>query len=1096
MKYSHLCIAIYCLCFNLNAHSQEWKLFSATDAVFDFKLHDDDLWVIAGSGLSKINILNGQRTNWNTVNSELPDYAYNEMAIDSDGHVWLGGFTNTDLTRFDGSHWETITSINGHDIKTIYDFKVTPDGKVWIYGNMGTATLYYFENDQFYEVPPPDSTWEYSTGTLSNIGISVSSHVWAIFQHDSSSPGIVGEFDGQQWKMHDLTSLHVAAGPGDNWVSDSHGNVYMLVTNSNGPLFLKYDGVQWNPINLPATVNDYLNQARPMYIDRLDRVWIGLWNNTFIRYDGQNWTTINLADMGLTDGFPDGIFLDKNNVQWFIYDQYSYNGRDGYLYKHTNQETNLVDLSNSNLQTNDVHNVIIDQQNNKWIGSRSGLIRYNGDAWTLVANNTSTWSPPVAPTANGGVWLSDFYDSRLTQFDGVTNSSIDLTDKEGMPYTFVREIAVDKNGKVYVATGEQEVLSFDHGEVMYFDSMSFNFFPSSPAEDLSLHVALDTAGQLYSLGYSFHRLEDDGTWTEIPLWEVTPINMRSFLIAPDGDVWIAYGISFPDRSITFKVYNGTTWSNFTSPFNAESYPKWDVDGNMWMITDEGLCKEENNVWHCYDENNSPVTPGRMADFTIDEFGNVWIILREGGILLFNEDKINHIEGSDLPTVSGCVYRDLNHNGIKDAGDTPLALHKELLLPDSIFSFSNYDGAYRFSTAPGDHVLKYIPRENWHIENPPDSYSINVNTNPISDLNFKVAPDKEITDLRLFMNEGYPRCNRIVPYWISYGNFGTNVEDGKIVFIKDPKTAFIQSQPVASTISGDTIEWLFSHQLPFSTEKIYIELKIPGPSADSSILVQNGFIDKLIQNTWIHQDSFMNAQRLSCAFDPNDKIATTKHTSDDGKTYLDEAIQYTIRFQNTGNDTAFNVVIRDTLDANLDFNTLEIIGSSHPVETYLKPDGMLEFRFINIQLPDSLVNEPRSHGFVSYIIRAKQDISSPTIIANTAHIYFDYNLAVKTNDTYVELTRLISHTYNFEKTKTIINAYPNPASSELILEMTDEVEDDIVSYAIVDVFGRKVLTGFVRRGQTSKVSISQLSPGIYFINVDSESSHGVITFIKG
>ncbi|MBK9762602.1 MAG: DUF11 domain-containing protein [Flavobacteriales bacterium] len=50
-----------------------------------------------------------------------------------------------------------------------------------------------------------------------------------------------------------------------------------------------------------------------------------------------------------------------------------------------------------------------------------------------------------------------------------------------------------------------------------------------------------------------------------------------------------------------------------------------------------------------------------------------------------------------------------------------------------------------------------------------------------------------------------------------------------------------------------------------------------------------------------------------AYDPNDKLATTSSGSSSSWTLEeDEWVDYTIRFQNTGTDTAFNVVITDTL----------------------------------------------------------------------------------------------------------------------------------------------------------------------------------------
>jgi hypothetical protein len=98
-----------------------------------------------------------------------------------------------------------------------------------------------------------------------------------------------------------------------------------------------------------------------------------------------------------------------------------------------------------------------------------------------------------------------------------------------------------------------------------------------------------------------------------------------------------------------------------------------------------------------------------------------------------------------------------------------------------------------------------------------------------------------------------------------------------------------------------------------------------------------------------------------------------------------------------------VIIRDTLDDNLDLNTFELVANSHSVFTTIKPqDREVEFYFQNIQLPDSVSNEPESHGFVSYRIRPEEETPLLTELNNTAYIFFDNNPAIVTNTTWSTL----------------------------------------------------------------------------------------------
>ncbi|MBK9629214.1 MAG: hypothetical protein IPO56_16365 [Flavobacteriales bacterium] len=77
------------------------------------------------------------------------------------------------------------------------------------------------------------------------------------------------------------------------------------------------------------------------------------------------------------------------------------------------------------------------------------------------------------------------------------------------------------------------------------------------------------------------------------------------------------------------------------------------------------------------------------------------------------------------------------------------------------------------------------------------------------------------------------------------------------------------------------------------------------------------------------NTFQQVRTITGAYDPNDKLATTSSGSNDvWQINTDEWIDYTIRFQNTGTDTAFNVVITDTLLGTLDPGSIIMGAASH------------------------------------------------------------------------------------------------------------------------------------------------------------------------
>jgi gliding motility-associated-like protein/uncharacterized repeat protein (TIGR01451 family) len=127
-----------------------------------------------------------------------------------------------------------------------------------------------------------------------------------------------------------------------------------------------------------------------------------------------------------------------------------------------------------------------------------------------------------------------------------------------------------------------------------------------------------------------------------------------------------------------------------------------------------------------------------------------------------------------------------------------------------------------------------------------------------------------------------------------------------------------------------------------------------------------------------------------SFDPNAKLVSPVDGSKPG-----DLLTYTIHFQNTGSDTAKEIIIRDTLSNNLDLSSFKFLASSHDVDIDLQKN-ILVFYFHKINLPDSIHHEPQSHGWLQFRIRLKTDLPLSTRTTNTASIYFDYNPPILTD----------------------------------------------------------------------------------------------------
>jgi uncharacterized repeat protein (TIGR01451 family) len=218
-----------------------------------------------------------------------------------------------------------------------------------------------------------------------------------------------------------------------------------------------------------------------------------------------------------------------------------------------------------------------------------------------------------------------------------------------------------------------------------------------------------------------------------------------------------------------------------------------------------------------------------------------------------------------------------------------------------------------------------------------------------------------------------------------------------------------------------------------------------------------------------------------AYDPNDKAGYPIGYKTQRYIGQNQDIEYLVRFQNTGTDTAFTVVIRDTISEKLDISSIEFGASSHVYEAEIYGKGILKFTFNNIQLVDSFKNEPKSHGFVQYRIKQQKDLAVGSQIFNTAYIYFDFNEPVVTNRTLHTIGGKEVITAIFDKNAALyvpMKVSPNPFTSTALFETPLSINGNFELY---DITG-KALRKERFEGTTFAFQRKELAAGIYIFKI--------------
>ncbi|WP_439880554.1 DUF7619 domain-containing protein [Pontibacter sp. MBLB2868] len=191
---------------------------------------------------------------------------------------------------------------------------------------------------------------------------------------------------------------------------------------------------------------------------------------------------------------------------------------------------------------------------------------------------------------------------------------------------------------------------------------------------------------------------------------------------------------------------------------------------------------------------------------------------------------------------------------------------------------------------------------------------------------------------------------------------------------------------------------------------------------STIPVASPVADVLTPVDAFYQDDADAEVDISCltiidSFDPNDKQVSPRGITSRNYIKAEDDLEYLIRFQNTGTDVAYKVVVKDTLSANLDITSLRVRSASHPF-TYSvsgKGNAVLTFTFEGINLPAAKVDEPGSHGFIKFSIAQNPDNPKGTVIRNTAYNYFDFNSPIATN----EVVNIIGDTLIMSPTPAVV-----------------------------------------------------------------------------
>ena len=449
---------------------------------------------------------------------------------------------------------------------------------------------------------------------------------------------------------------------------------------------------------------------------------------------------------------------------------------------------------------------------------------------------------------------------------------------------------------------------------------------------------------------------------------------------------------------------------------------------------------------------------------------------------------------------GFVFCDANNNGVMNAGEQPLTFAPVQLFvsPNATTSVTVYTDANGYFEYCGpfvgtSNVVLAQVSPTWLIYNGYTALTtyltlMGTTTGQISNGYLPVNCGGTTTtcaDLWTTVTPWIGYYQNSTAYiklnWGSYGPSAVGTYTLSFTYPAGVSPILSSIQNSNYTISGNTITWNLNSASTNFTNYDVILFSVPGGLINgaqhfyTSTITPTGSMSDC--GTYNNNGSLL--QILGNAYDPNDKNASTVYKNDNYPlgyldAFIDDAITYTIRFQNTGTAPAQNVYIIDTLSTLLDWTSFTLIEASHPMQVVNLGNGIMRFEFNQIWLPDSTTNEPQSHGHLTYRITELPTNAIMSVIENTAYIFFDWNDAIVTNTTFHQNMWLD----NITELESALRIYPNPAQTEIQLDL---MVQSVVQ--IEDLNGKIVYNQVILPGE--KINIEYLKPGIYFVETNQQ-----------
>ena len=322
----------------------------------------------------------------------------------------------------------------------------------------------------------------YSTadGLLSDfvecIDVDINDNVWlgtsiGVQMFDDSSLAVydVANYPGM---LSDNIKVITAMANGEIWIGTDYGT-NQLVSGVNGFMWLPY-----------TTSNGLAsNQVKSIDEDSNGGIWVGT-NQGVSYFDGNSWISYSSPDLHWSG--VNATAFDSNGDKWFA------SPLGGIT--HFNGTTFTPYGTSNGLLSQYVTALLIDDQDNKWVGTSSGMSVLDATNTTFTQHTRMYIMPPpdtlnpvvdIAMDSHGRIWTAIYVGylavGGVAMWDG--NQWVDFDVSDGLVGPNVKGLAIDSQDNIWVATSTGvSKISAIPSAVSAIKNNGFDLFPN-PSND-------------------------------------------------------------------------------------------------------------------------------------------------------------------------------------------------------------------------------------------------------------------------------------------------------------------------------------------------------------------------------------------------------------------------------------------------------------------------------------------------------------------------------------------------------------------------------------------------------------------------------------